>query len=175
MLILEGIPIETDNSRKLKADQYEPLVEHIMKREQLPEDLFLIFVSYKPDKRVRFYKRLIKEANIKEFGMHDKRGLKKFIKEIAPDLALPEEGLAYLIEKVGNDQFRLHSEIEKLRYFKQIHPENPISLSIIDEVVFGQTEANGFLFFDMLLEDRVEALKLLEKLQKEGSDWNQVN
>ncbi len=176
MLILEWLPVETDTVGKLKADQYEKLVDELMERKNdLPEEVFLVCISYKPDKRGRFYKWLVKEGQVKEFWLYDKRGLVNFVKQIASDLAIHDPEITYLVEKVGNNQFRLVSEIEKLRYFRQSHPEIPFSFSVLDDVVFWQTEANGFAFFDFVLDEPLKAVQVLEKLQDEGNDWNQVS
>lgn len=176
MLILEWLPLETEATGKLKADQYEKLVDDLMgMKNGLPEEVYLICVSYKPDKRGRFYKWIVKEGQVKEFWLHDKRGLTTFLKQAAGDLKMSDDVVSYLIEKVGTDQYRLMSEVEKLRYFKESEKVDQISFSVLDEVVFGQTEANGFTFFDFLLDDPLKAVQVLEKLQREGNDWNQVS
>ena len=67
LIILEGVPLDSEQTNKLKADQYEKLTEEIMARNEIPDDTILICVSYKPDKRGRFYKYITKEGNVKEF------------------------------------------------------------------------------------------------------------
>jgi hypothetical protein len=53
---------------KFKVEEYEKLTEEIMASSNgIPDDTILICVAYKPDKRGRFYKRIVKEGQTKEF------------------------------------------------------------------------------------------------------------
>jgi DNA polymerase III delta subunit len=59
LVILYWIPLDTEKSNAIKADEIEKLTEDIMNY-PLPSEVLLICVSYKPDKRWRFYKRFDK-------------------------------------------------------------------------------------------------------------------
>ena len=59
LIILYGIPLDTEKSNAIKAEEIEKLAEDIMNY-PLPSEVLLICVSYKPDKRGRFYKRFDK-------------------------------------------------------------------------------------------------------------------
>jgi DNA polymerase III delta subunit len=66
LVILFGLPLDTEPTNKLKVDQFEKLSEDIIAT-PIADDTILICVSYKPDKRGRFYKWISKEGQIKEF------------------------------------------------------------------------------------------------------------
>jgi len=99
LIIVHGIPQDTEGSNKLKVDQYEQLTEALM-RTAIPEDTHLICVSYVPDKRGRFYKYISKEGQVKEFKPLTGSALLKFVKQLAPELQLGEESARALIQKV---------------------------------------------------------------------------
>lgn len=73
------------------------------------------------------------------------------------------------------DQFRLASEIEKLRFWKERNPEMVFTPALIEEISFGMVEADSFKFFDHLFTDSHKACQILQDMQEEGSDRNQVN
>jgi DNA polymerase III delta subunit len=73
----------------------------------LPGEVLLICVSYKPDKRGRFYKRFDKldkdnsyQKLIKTFAPLSERELPDFVKESSKDLNLDSKVIQALIHKV---------------------------------------------------------------------------
>jgi DNA polymerase III delta subunit len=67
LIFLFGLPIDTETTNKLKADQREKLSEELISANHILEDTIVICISYKPDKRGKFYKRISKEGQVKEF------------------------------------------------------------------------------------------------------------
>ncbi|MDR2541080.1 MAG: hypothetical protein LBD11_04825 [Candidatus Peribacteria bacterium] len=62
------MPLDGEQTNKLREEQYGKLSEEIMASSTgIPADTILICVAYKPDKRGRFYKRIVKEGQVKEF------------------------------------------------------------------------------------------------------------
>lgn len=175
LLILSGLPLDNEQTNKLRAEQLESLTEELMGNSSgIPVDTILICVSYKPDKRGRFYKWISKEGQVKNFPLLDVRALRLFIKQEATDLKLSDAVIDALIRKVGIDQFRIVSELEKLYFYQQSYPEVQISESLIDEVCFGMTEAESFTFFNHLFTTPQKACKILEDMQYQGVDRNQA-
>jgi DNA polymerase III delta subunit len=84
----------------LREEQYGKLSEDLIATNAIPADTILICVSYKPDKRGRFYKRIIKEGQVKEFNLHTVVGLKTFVKQQAEGLEMREEVITTLLTKV---------------------------------------------------------------------------
>ena len=180
LIILYGIPLDTEKSNTIKAEEIEKLAEDIMSY-WLPEEVLLVCVSYKPDKRGRFYKRFdsLDKNNpsqkvIKTFVPLSECELPNFVKEASKDLNLDLKVVDALIHKVWNDQFRLESEIDKLRYRKKYYNEE-ITQKVVDEVCFGMIEEDIFQLLDLALTDSKSAVKFVQWLQDDGLDWNAVN
>ena len=180
LVILYGVPLDTEKSNAIKADEIEKLAEDIMNY-PLPSEVLTICVSYKPDKRGRFYKRFDKldkenpsHKLIKTFVPLSERELPDFVKENSKDLNLDTKVIQALIHKVWNDQFRLESEIDKLRYRKKYYNDE-ITPKVVDEVCFGMIEEDIFQLLDLALTDKESAVKFIQWLQDDGLDWNAVN
>jgi DNA polymerase III delta subunit len=106
LVILYGIPLDTEKSNAIKAEEIEKLAEDIMSY-SLPSEVLLICVSYKPDKRGRFYKRFDKldkdnpsQKLIKTFVPLSERELPDFVRESSKDLNLDSKVVDALIHKV---------------------------------------------------------------------------
>lgn len=180
LVILYGVPLDTEKSNAIKADEIEKLTEDIMNY-PLPSEVLLICVSYKPDKRGRFYKRFDKldkdnpsQKLIKTFAPLSERELPDFVKESSKDLNLDSKVIQALIHKVWNDQFRLESEIDKLRYRKKYYNDE-ITSKVVDEVCFGMIEEDIFQLLDLALTDTKSAVQFIQWLQDDGLDRNAVN
>ena len=180
LIMLYGIPLDTEKSNAIKAEEIEKLAEDIVNY-PLPSEVLLICVSYKPDKRGRFYKRFDKldkdnpsQKILKSFAPLKDYELSKFVSEESKDLNLDSKVIETLIHKVWNDQFRLESEIDKLRYRKKYYNDE-ITPKVIDEVCFGMIEEDIFQLLDLALTDTKSAIKFVQWLQDDGLDWNAVN
>ena len=180
LIIIYGVPLDTEKSNAIKADEIEKLTEDIMNY-PLPSEVLLICVSYKPDKRGRFYKRFDKldkenpsQKLMKVFTPLSERELPDFVKENSKDLNLDSKVIQTLIHKTWNDQFRLESEIDKLRYWKKYYNDE-ITSKVIDEVCFGMIDEDIFQLLDLALTDTKSAIKFIQWLQDDGLDRNAVN
>lgn len=180
LIILYGVPLDTEKSNAIKAEEIEKLAEDIMNY-PLPNEVLLICVSYKPDKRGRFYKRFDKldkenpsQKMIKSFAPLKDYELSNFVAQESKDLNLDSKVVETLIHKVWNDQFRLESEIDKLRYWKRYYGEE-ITSKVVDEVCFGMIEEDIFQLLDLALTNPQSAIKFIQWLQNDGLDRNAVN
>ena len=180
LIILYGIPLDTEKSNAIKAEEIEKLAEDIMNY-PLPSEVLLICISYKPDKRGRFYKRFDKldkdnpsQKMIKFFTPLKDYELSNFVTQESKDLNLDSKVVETLIHKVWNDQFRLESEIDKLRYWKKYYGEE-ITSKVVDEVCFGMIEEDIFQLLDLALTNPQSAIKFIQWLQDDGLDRNAVN
>ena len=106
LIILYGIPLDTEKSNAIKAEEIEKLAEDIVNY-PLPSEVLLICVSYKPDKRGRFYKRFDKldkdnpsQKILKSFAPLKDYELSKFVSEESKDLNLDSKVIETLIHKV---------------------------------------------------------------------------
>jgi DNA polymerase III delta subunit len=106
LVILYGVPLDTEKSNAIKAEEIEKLAEDIMNY-QLPSEVLLICVSYKPDKRGRFYKRFDKlnkdnpsQKIVKSFMLLKDFELSNFVAQKTKDLNLNSKVVQTLINKV---------------------------------------------------------------------------
>jgi DNA polymerase III delta subunit len=106
LIILYGIPLDTEKSNAIKTDEIEKLAEDIMNY-PLPSEVLLICVSYKPDKRGRFYKRFDKldkdnpsQKIIKSLAPLKDYELSNFVVQESKDLNLNPKVIETLIHKV---------------------------------------------------------------------------
>lgn len=184
LVILYGIPLDTEKSNAIKAEEIEKLTDDIMNY-SLPSEVVLVCVSYKPDKRGRFYKRFDKldkdnppknqsEKILKSFTPLKDYELSNFVAQESKDLNLSSKVIETLIHKVWNNQFRLESEIDKLRYWKKYYNEE-ITTKVVDDVCFGMIEEDIFQLLDLVLTNPKSAVKFIQWLQDDGLDWNAVN
>ena len=180
LVILYWIPLDTEKSNAIKAEEIERLAEDIMNL-QFPNEVILICVSYKPDKRGRFYKWIDKlnkenpsQKIVKIFSPLSDKELYAFVEQEAKDLNLASKSIETLIHKVWNDQFRLSSEIEKLRYRNKYYHEE-ITPKVIDEVCFWMIDEDVFQLLDLVLSDSKSAVNFVQKLEDDGVDWNALN
>ncbi len=82
----------------------------------MPETTDLIIVEPKLDKRSAYYKLLKKQKGYMEFGELDENGLTRWLVQEAKDkgATISSNDARYMIERVGTNQQKLFSEIEKL-------------------------------------------------------------
>jgi hypothetical protein len=70
LILINGLPL--DASTKLReevTDELNVFVDSFVKSEgKIPDDSLVVFVSTMPDKRLRLYKFLEKNATVKEFN-----------------------------------------------------------------------------------------------------------
>lgn len=165
LVIVSGIPLDTDTNNKLSAKQVEEFSDAFLSRDgNLPDNVLLILVSHKPDKRLKLYKFLQWKAQIKEFKPLSGVQIKLFVKEHLWTLKMSNEVLDYFLMKVGKNLYRLVWEIEKLQLRSGVHKQDTIDQSIIDLVNYGQVEVNSFLFFDYLLPEKEKAIRILDTI-----------
>ena len=173
LIILEWIPLDTEKSNAIKVDEIEKLADDIMNY-PLPSEVLLVCISYKPDKRSRFYKRFDGNATVKPFPLLNERELPAFVNQEWKDLNLSSVVVEALIKKVWNDQFRLASEIDKLRYRKRYYKKE-ITSEIVDEICFGMIDEDVFKLLDLAITKPEIAVKSIQSMQNSGIDWNALN
>lgn len=173
LIIIHGLPTDTDASNKISVEIAESLTNEIIAKEGIiPGDTILAFVSYKPDKRGKLYKFLGKNATIKEFKKLSPIGLKNFAKKELEWVDIDINTIEYFLIKVGDNLYRIINEWNKLKT-RYTTNNKRITNEIVDLLVFGQTETNWFIFFDNFFDDRKQNLNTLRKFEEEWTNRNQ--
>lgn len=170
LIIIYWAPLDTEKSNTLKADDVDKLTDDLCKM-PLPMETLVVLVSYKPDKRGRLFKQI---KSVKDFPLLKDFELKTFVRDESKDLWLWWDIIDKLIEKIWNNQYRLVSELEKLRY-RKVANEKEITLPVVENVCFGQVDDDVFKLLDLILENRKEAVRFLLTLQEKWMDWNELS
>lgn len=174
MIILQGIPYEgTTKPIAAVADQVDAFVEDLIKKEgKIPEETLLIFVSAKPDKRLKLYKFLERNVTLKEFSRYKDAQLKDFIISQLPGIYIPTDVVEYMLAKVGTDLYRLRFECEKLYIRCTEKKVATITIALVDSIVFGAIDTNSFTLLEKLFADPQGALRIIDQIRADGEDRN---
>ena len=138
----------------------------------LSADTIVIFVSYDPDKRLKLFKALSEVAKVKEFNTPNIIGIRKFVKWLLGEL-VSDDDVEYMIEQVGEDMYRLASEIDKIVTYAKYHSIEKVDREIIDCVIYTQTDANNFTVLDTLLTDKKKTLETIDIISDNMVDRNE--
>jgi len=174
MVIIYGVPIDTYSNNKIlikNSDKFVSSFENVV----VPDDVLLIFVSYKPDKRLKFYKSIKDVVQVKEFKpLRMASQYKNILSEQLWSLHVSGDVMEYFLLKVWKNLYRLMQELEKIKLWCSVHWLVEITQDVIDIVVFGQVETNAFLFFDYFLTDKKKTFILWDKIRDDWVDFNQA-
>jgi len=136
----------------LNSAVWEKLPEWL---DRLSDDIELILIDTKPDKRTTIYKEVKKRVDIKEFPSWGERDqvpaemwLVKHAKTLNVDL---DKKLAHhIVMRVGLDQWQLASALDKLSLLDEITPD------AINNTIEPNPSENVFQLFELALEGRRE-------------------
>lgn len=132
---------------------------------RVSDDVRLVLVDEKPDKRTKTYKELQKVADVREFklwGERDTAAAEKWVGEEAGRLAmsLDKKSIQSSVARVGVDQWSLSHALEKLVVLDKVNP------TVIEEVIEANPVENVFNLFDAALKgDATKVARMIETLQ----------
>jgi DNA polymerase III delta subunit len=118
---------------------------------RISDDIQLVLVDEKPDKRLTAYKELKKVADVKEFnpwGDRDYSLAENWILERSKSLGIQlDKRVAHqIVERVGLDQWQLAQALEKLSLLDEITPET------VEVTIDASPSENVFQLFETALE-----------------------
>jgi DNA polymerase III delta subunit len=135
---------------------------------RLSEDVELVIVEPKPDKRTVTYKELKAKATVSEFPLWNERDTVK-AEQWALDqsekqgVVIDKKSVQVLVRRVGVDQWQLFHALEKLALAGEITP------SLVEELIDAQPSENVFSLFELALKGDlprlIELLRMLERSQ----------
>lgn len=177
LIIVNWLPLDTTTKLwEEKSDQLTAFVDALIKADgKIPDDSLLVFVSSTPDKRLKLYKFLEKNASVKEFNQLKSGDLESFVKNELSDCIIDHSMIQYFLTKVGSDLYRVWFECDKLKTRTKIKQDKKIDEAMIDMIVFGQVETDSFTLLKTLFTDKRKAIQILEKVQSWWADWNQFS
>lgn len=118
---------------------------------RVSDDVHLLLVEPKPDKRTRTYKEIQKSATVQNFekwGDRDYSQAEKWTIGEAQTMGfdLDKKSAQALISRLGMDQWELYHALEKLSVMESVSPE------IINNVIDAQPSENVFNLFEAALQ-----------------------
>lgn len=124
---------------------------------RLSDDIHLVLVDAKPDKRTTAYKELKKQADVKEFTAwtdRDRSTAESWVAARAKSegLILDKKLAHQLVERVGLNQWQLASAIEKLSLLDEV------SFETIEATIDASPSENVFVLFETALEGHAKKL-----------------
>lgn len=117
---------------------------------RVSDDVHVVLVDSKLDKRTKAYKELIKVAKTTEFPAWTERDVNKAEQWVAEEAArqqvqFDKKSVQRLVARVGVDQWRLYHAIQKLSAFDNITPD------VINDSIEANPAENVFNLFDAAL------------------------
>lgn len=173
LIVISGIPKDSTPSNKASAKTIERLESALMEQwESIPEDSIVILLSYKPDKRTRWYKFFANHAEIKEFKPLKEIELINFVKQRLGELVTSDTA-TFLVATVGTSLFHIANECDKLQLYANYHQLKKLTPEQIQTIVYNQSEINSFVILDNFFTNKQKTLELITKAQQQSQDMFQ--
>ncbi len=120
---------------------------------RINDDIHVVFVDTKPDKRTISYKALKAVANLREFPAWTERDTQKaeqWVTERAKQtgVVMDSKVVQYLVQRVGMDQWQLAHALDTLALLDTVTTE------VIDDVIPPNLSENIFQLFEIALEGK---------------------
>ena len=128
--ILQGASLFSDERLVIirDADKNKPLWNALADWiKKIPDEVQVILVSDQPDKRTKTFKELQKQGTVREYGLLKRPELIRWVIEQSGG-KLDNNLAGQLVDRVGDDQFRLSGELDKLLLHGSITKELIIDL-----------------------------------------------
>ena len=124
---------------------------------RISDDIHLVLIDEKPDKRTVAYKELKKVADVHEFTSwtdRDRGAAESWLATQAKalGLTLDKRSVHHIVERVGLDQWQLRYALEKLLYVDTIDEHT------INTVIDANPSENVFQLFELALEGHTKRL-----------------
>ncbi|NTW62359.1 DNA polymerase III subunit delta [Candidatus Saccharibacteria bacterium] len=136
---------------------------------RLSDDVHLVLVEPKPDKRTSTYKALAKDAHHKEFANWSDRDVtvaEKWVSEesISLGLSLDKKSIQTLVQWVGLDQWQLYNSLEKLRSVDTVNSD------IIKDIIPPNPTENVFNLFETAVTGDIAGLSQMVNTLEQTED-----
>ena len=120
---------------------------------RINDDIHVVFIDEKPDKRTTSYKALKAASDVYEFAAWSERDDAKaeaWLASRAKDqsVAIDSKSIRHLVSRVGLDQWQLASALDTLSLLDEVSPQ------VIDDVIPPNLHENIFQLFEVALEGR---------------------
>lgn len=165
-IIIKWVP--KDTFIKIPQQNLQKLEEFISNNiDHFSQEDVIVFVSYKPDKRTKFYKFLANhpKVEVKEFKLLNEKQLLSFLTSNYP---ISLEDAKYLIEKVWTNLYMLNNELNKI-----LKVSDKITKQLIDLYVIKNVQQDAFLLLEKI-HDKNTTMQILSNLEEMWEDFFKV-
>jgi len=136
---------------------------------RISDDIHLVIVESKPDKRTMTFKAMKNFASIKEFQPWSDRDVMKAEKWVTEEakkigIKLDNKNSQTLVRRVGVDQWQLFHALEKLALVDIISDE------IIKDIIEASPVENVFELFETALRGDIKKLKAMLQILEQSED-----
>lgn len=137
--------------------------------ERVSDDIHVVFVESKPDKRTKTFKNLQNVATIHESHLwtdRDSFKVEQWAMREASELGfvLDKKCAHVLVNRVGTDQWMLYNAMEKLALLDEVTPGK------IEELIEASPQENIFNLFDAALKGNMAKVNEMTTVLKIGED-----
>ena len=125
--------------------------------DRISDDIELILIDGKPDKRTTGFKEVKKRVELKEFpvwGDRDQHLAQSWVLQHAESIGLKLDNKVahHIVDRVGLDQWQLANGLEKVALLETV------TIDAINEVIDPNPSENVFQLFELALEGRATAI-----------------
>lgn len=141
--------------------------------ERMSDDIHLVLVEAKPDKRTKSWKALQKAADTYEFKSwteRDHHAAEAWVSMQASqrNISLTSDVARLLVARIGVDQWQLSQALEKLSVFDEI------TEALVTEHIEASPHENVFMVFETALKGDVSRVQEMVKTLRLGKDPYQL-
>lgn len=138
----------------LNGSVWEKLPEWI---DRISDDIDVILIDGKPDKRTTGYKEVKKRVNLKEFpvwGERDQMIAEAWVVKYAEtlELTLDKKLAHHIVARIGLDQWQLANGLEKISLLETVTPDT------INDSIEASPSENVFQLFELALEGKRQSV-----------------
>ena len=150
LIIVSNASIFTSAKSGVDLEDFEKYIENYN-----PNTIVIFTTENKIDERKKVTKLIKKHGVVKDFVIDDDP--KTFIKNLFDDYKIDNDTINYFISFVGNDNFNIKNEVEKLKLYKE---DKIITKEDIDLITTKNIDDDLFKLMNYILED--DKIKAIE-------------
>jgi DNA polymerase-3 subunit delta len=141
---------------------------------KISDDIHLVLIESKPDKRTATFKALKSSAIVKEFQPWGERDVAKAEQWVSVEarkmgFEIDKKCVQTLIQRAGLDQWRLYHALEKLSFVDKV------SVDIINDIIEADPVENVFNLFETAVNGDVDKLKKMLQTLEQTNDVYQMS
>lgn len=138
---------------------------------RINDDIHIVFIDAKPDKRTTSYKALKAAASVHEFPAWTDRDIQKAEQWVearakTQGLQIDKRAVQHLVRRVGLDQWQLAQALDTLSLL------DAVTVEVIDDIVPPNLHENIFQLFEIALEGKpVQVTAMLKTLSMQEDPY----